>query len=422
MTESTLSKNEALMRYGNIRHSLIVLGIPSMIAMIITALYNFIDTLFIGFLNDAASLAAVSLSTPIFIIIGAIGALIGVGGSSLVSRSMGALSYETANKAASLSIGIFVVVAIIVSGICIVFLPSMLKVLGADAEVLPAATQFTGILVGGSVFTIGVQVLNALVRAEGAVKASMYSLILGAIINIILDPLFMFVFKWGLAGAAIATVIAQGITFLYLLAFFLKGKGKLVLSLCHIKAPINENLPVIKEIFIVGMPIFLLQILFCVSNSLMNRYAANYGTNALAAFGVASRIYQLPVLMFMGFIQGFQPFAAYNYGAKAFERIREGLHFTFKLLISMGICVMLFFHFFAGDVVQLFSSNIEVQQIATNTLLDFYISVDNLRMDLLDIFPSIREVQNGDNFIDIASRVDTHSTALYFTYYIPTTI
>ncbi|MGL4336173.1 MAG: MATE family efflux transporter, partial [Turicibacter sp.] len=321
-----------IMETGPVKKTLITLGIPSIVAMMIMAVYNFADTYFIGMLNDTSSMGAVSITFPLVMIFSAIGQMIGVGGASYVGRTLGNKEYDLADKTASVSVVISIVLSIITTVIGLLCLTPILKALGASPTVLPIAIEYTRILFFGTIFTVMNAALTALVRAEGNSKLSMIALILGAVINIILDPIFMFVFKGGVAGAALATVIGQIVTTVYLLSYYLRKKSTVHLSLKYVSRNPLHDKGVYQEIFKIGIPVFLMQFLLSIASSLLNNAAMPYGDAAVAAMGVSNRIYMIPIYIMAGFNQGFQPFAAYNYGAKLYHRLNEGIKFTFILL------------------------------------------------------------------------------------------
>lgn len=368
MNEEQKKKQEYLLREGSVKLSLFQLGIPSIVAMLVNAFYIFVDTYFIGMLDNTAAMSAVSLAMPLSIIMGSFGAMIAVGGSAYVSRNLGAKNNEIANQSATLSFVLSIILSIVLTIACLLFLTQILQMLGASNEVLPYAKSYTRIFVLGSVFLILNSVLSSMVRSEGAAKFSMYALLIGAILNIILCPIFIFTLNMGISGAAVATVLSQIVTTLYLVNFYIRKKGIVVISANYIKMPIKRMKEITWEIMKIGFPIFLLQILFSLSGSILNNMAAAYGDATLAAIGISGRIYQIPLFIFMGFIQGFQPFAAYNYGAKRIDRIRESLKFTTFLFVGFAIVTSVSLHFFADSLVAMFTNDPVVINIAVNYL------------------------------------------------------
>ena len=201
-----------LMAEAPIKKTLLTLAIPTIIATIINAVYNFVDTLFVGMLNDTAAMGAVSVAFPLFMILSAIGQMLGIGSASYVSRSLGAGKKDQADKTASTALFLAIAIASVVTISVLVFLEPVLKLMGATESVLVPGKIYLTWIIAGSIFTIINMTLNNLVRAEGNARYSMNALIIGAVLNIILDPIFMFSLNLGLQGAAIATVLSQSVS------------------------------------------------------------------------------------------------------------------------------------------------------------------------------------------------------------------
>ena len=358
-----------IMSEGPIRRSLLTLAIPTIIATIINAVYNFVDTLFVGMLNDTSAMGAVSVAFPLFMIISAIGQMIGAGSASYVSRSLGAGKKEEADKTASTAMFLALVIGALVTVGVLIFLGPILKFMGATESVLVPGKAYSTWIIGGSIFTIINMTLNNIVRAEGSAKYSMNALIIGAVLNIIFDPIFMFVFNLGLQGAAIATVLGQAISTVYLLRYFIAKKSYVNMS----RANISRKKDIYIEIFKIGLPVFFMQFLSSMAFSIQNVAASAYGEDALAAMGIALKITMIPSFIILGFNQGFQPFAAYNYGARNFERVREALKISVRWLVSFGFIAALIFIIFPEPFIRIFSKDPQVIQYGVNTLLAYNI-------------------------------------------------
>ncbi|MBP3888404.1 MAG: MATE family efflux transporter [Cellulosilyticum sp.] len=357
-----------IMRTGSVKKTLFALGIPAMIAMVISVVYNFVDTMFIGQLNSSAAMGAVTISYPVFMTISALGTFVGVGSASYISRLLGSKNVERANQTASFAVVLGVGIALVTTVLGLIFLPQLLTLIGASETVLQEGIRYTRWLFIGSVFTILNMTLSALVRAEGNSKGSMVSLIIGAVVNIILDPIFMFTLKGGIAGAAIATVVGQICSTIYLLSYYKAGKSSLTLSLKNAFSRKEELAGITVEIVKIGIPVFLMQFLLSIATSILNTAAMPYGDDVVAAIGIANRIYTLPVYLIAGFIQGFQPFAAYNYGARLYNRLNEAIRFTSILLISSGAACTILFCSFPTFFVGMFTSDANVTALACNAL------------------------------------------------------
>lgn len=369
--EKKVNTSVNMMESGPVKKTLITLGIPSIVAMMIMAVYNFVDTYFIGMLNDTPSMGAVSITFPLVMIFSALGQMIGVGAASYVGRTLGNKQQDLADKTASISVLITIVISVITTVVGLLFLSPILKVLGASETVLPVAIQYTRWLFIGTIFTLMNSTLTALVRAEGNSKLSMIALILGAVVNIILDPIFMFVFKGGVSGAALATVIGQICTTVYLMMYYMRKKSVVHIKLKQALKKPFEDMNIYAEIFKIGIPVFLMQFLLSIASTLLNNAAMPYGDSAVAAMGVSNRIYMIPVYIIAGFNQGFQPFAAYNYGAKLYKRLNEGIRFTLALLGIFTLICTLVLVSFPEVFVKAFTQDPEVLSYGSNALSAF---------------------------------------------------
>lgn len=366
---SEREKRTQLMETGEVKKTLVFLGIPSIVAMMINAVYNFVDTMFIGMLNDTSAMGAVSIVFPIFLVLGALGQMIGVGSASASSRYLGNKRNDLADKTATIAL----IIAFIISAMAMVggmlFLKPMLVVMGATNSMMGFGMGYGKWIVLGAIFTITNMVLNNLVRAEGNAKYSMNALILGAVVNVVLDPIFIFVFKGGVEGASIATMIGQACSTVYLLSYYLKKKSFINIDFKLLKSTSEEeSREILSNIFKIGIPVFLMQFLYSIASTLLNSSAAQYGDSAVAAMGINARIYMIPLYTLLGYIQGFQPFTSYNYGAKNYSRVKEGIRFSLVLLIG---CAMLFwglFQFVPQIFVGIFTKDPEVLAMGVNAI------------------------------------------------------
>lgn len=354
-----------LMEKGEIKKTLLTLAIPTIIATLISAIYNFVDTLFVGMLNDTAAMGAVSVAFPLFMIIAALGQMLGVGSASYVSRSLGAGKKDKADQAASTALFLAITISIVVTILVLIFLKPILNLMGASEAIMVPAVEYSAWLILGSIFTIINMTLNNLVRAEGNAAYSMNALIIGAVLNIIFDPIFMFTFGLKLKGAAIATVLGQAISTIYLLSYYFKNKGYVNIE----RNLISKHKEIYTEIFKIGLPVFFMQFLASMAFSIQNSAAAIYGDDALAAIGITLKISMIPLYIMMGYNQGFQPFAAYNYGAKKIDRVKEGLKTSTVWMVSFGLIFTILFCTIPEPFIKLFSKEPEVIAYGVNNLI-----------------------------------------------------
>lgn len=362
------NKRTSLMKDGPVKKTLLTLAIPSMIGMIASALYNLVDTIFVGMLNDTNSMAAVSVSFPFFVILMAIGLLIGVGAASYVGRLLGAQKYEVANRAGGLSVLLSILFSIGVMIIGFLGMDVIMKIMGASNEVLPFAKSYSNWLLIGSLFTISNLVLNNLLRTEGASSMSMYTIIIGAAANIILDPIFMWGFDLGLEGAAIATVISQAISTVLMAVFYIRNKSQVKINFTTIFKATSEDKEILKQIFSIGIPVFITQFLAAVAFTILNSAAAVFGAPALAAMGIVNKIYTIFTQMINGYTNAFLPFASFNVGAKQYNRVKSGLYFSLFITFAYSIIAVVIINLIPEFFIELFSKDPEVIKLGANCL------------------------------------------------------
>ncbi|MDP3388316.1 MAG: MATE family efflux transporter [Eubacteriales bacterium] len=339
-----------------VRRALVKLAIPSIIAMLINAIYNLTDTYFIGQLNNSSAMASITIAFPIMSLVGAIGGTFGVGGGSYLSRLLGEKEYDKASVSTSVSLFSALVTGLILTVFMYIFLKPILLIFGASDSVLPYAMDYTRIIVFANVITMLNMTLNNLVRAEGAAKHSMYSFLIGSGLNIILDPIFIFTLNLGVAGAAYATLIGKAFSFAYLIYFYIGGKSVAKIGLKYFKPTLN----IYKEILKVGMPSFVRQGLASISMGMVNSAAKLYGDAAVAGMGVSLRVTFLSFFVLFGYSVGFQPIAGYSWGSGNFERLKESIRESMKTITIMSVFFAIVFFFFARPIVGIFSKVDEV--------------------------------------------------------------
>lgn len=356
-------KRIKIMSEGNITKALFTLGIPIILGMFITSLYNVVDAIFVGRLGTS-QMGAVSISYPILQLIIGLGLTFGSGCASYVSRLLGEKNNPEANRAASTALISSITVGIITVVIIMCFLNKILTLLGATSTILPYAHQFAIIYIPGSILNIINVTMNNISASEGAAKISMTSMLMGALINTILEPIFIFQLKLGIQGAAIATVIAQGITTLLYVWYIHSGKSNLHIStknFCLSKT-------IYSQIFKVGIPTLLFQILSTASMALTNTAASHYGDSAVAAMGVMTRIMALGSYVIFGYAKGFQPIAGFSYGAKNYKRLKGAISVSLKWSTIFCVILEVVFLVFAKQIVSLFSKDTSVISIGINAV------------------------------------------------------
>ncbi len=327
-----LQKTE-LLGSTSIPKALLAMGIPTMIGMLVNAFYNLVDAYFVGGLGES-QMGAISVVYPLGQVVVGLGLLFGNGAASYISRLLGRGDKENADKVASTALYSSVSVGAVIIIISMVFLHPILKLLGATDSILPYAATYASIYIVSCIFNVFNVTMNNIVTSEGAAKTTMCALLTGAVLNIALDPLFIYVFDLGVAGAAIATAISQIVSTCVYLTYIFRKK-----SVFHFRVKdCTYTKETMSEIFKIGIPTLVFQILTSVSISLINNAAGDYGDSAIAGMGVVTRLISMGSLSVFGFIKGFQPIAGYSYGAKKFDRLREAIKTS--ILWSTVFCVI----------------------------------------------------------------------------------
>ena len=327
------SKKMELLGSTSIPKALLAMGIPTMIGMLVNAFYNLVDAYFVGGLGES-QMGAISVVYPLGQVVVGLGLLFGNGAASYISRLLGRGDKENADKVASTALYSSVSVGAVIIITSMVFLHPILKLLGATDSILPYAATYASIYIVSCIFNVFNVTMNNIVTSEGAAKTTMCALLTGAVLNIALDPLFIYAFDLGVAGAAIATAISQVVSTCVYLTYIFRKK-----SVFHFRVKdCTYTKETMSEIFKIGIPTLVFQILTSVSISLINNAAGDYGDSAIAGMGVVTRLISMGSLSVFGFIKGFQPIAGYSYGAKKFDRLREAIKTS--ILWSTVFCVI----------------------------------------------------------------------------------
>ncbi|MEY8509221.1 MATE family efflux transporter [Lachnospiraceae bacterium 42-17] len=357
------SKMELL---GNapIPKALMAMGIPTMLGMMVNAVYNLVDAYFVGGLGTS-QMGAISVVYPLGQVVVGLGLLFGNGASSYLSRLLGKGDKEKANQVTSTALYGSVTAGAVMIILSMIFLRPILKLLGATDSIMPYAVTYAGIYIISCIFNVFNVTMNNIVTSEGAAKTTMCALMTGAILNIGLDPLFIYVFDMGVAGAAIATAISQIVSTSVYLVFVRKKKSiyRFKIKNCSFTKEI------MSEIFKIGIPTLVFQILTSLSISLVNTRAMAYGDSVIAGMGAVTRIVSMGSLMVFGFIKGFQPIAGYSYGAKKFDRLQEAIKTS--ILWSTVFCAIygLILAIFSERIISQFTKDdLEMIQAGTQSL------------------------------------------------------
>lgn len=329
-------------------------SLPAIIGMVVNALYNVVDSIFVGNGVGDIGLTAVTIAFPIMIILMAIGMLIGIGASTLVSIRLGEQNRQEAEVILGNAFSLMVVAVLATTVAALVFLDELLVFLGAEPHVLPYAREFTRIILLGSIFMhIGFG-FNNIIRAEGNPRTAMATMLIAAVLNFSLNPLFIFVFQLGIAGSALATVAAQAVAAAWVLRHLISDQGVLKLRRSNLR--LDKN--IVWDICKIGLSPFLMQIAASVVTVLYNFSLLSYGGDvAVAAIGVINRVSMLILMPIFGISQGVQPILGYNYGAKNYDRVIEVMKLGTYAATAVSVLGFAITQLFAPQIIRLFNDN-----------------------------------------------------------------
>ena len=325
-------------------------AIPAMIAMLMVLIYNLADTLFIGMTHDAYQVAAVSLATPVFLLFMAVGTIFGIGGTSVISRAMGEGRQEFAKKVCSFCMWSCIAVGLIMMALFLVFMDQILGLVGASADTWEYTKQYLCIVSLGGVFVLISNCFSNILRAEGEANKAMAGQVIGNMLNVILDPLFILVFKWNIAGAAIATVIGNLMAAIFYIGYYVGGNSKLSIKL----KDFSVKNGIARSVLVIGIPASLASVLMSVSQMIMNAMMAGFGDMAVAGAGVAMKVTMITGMISMGIGQGVQPLLGFSVGAKDWDRYHKILRFSMIFSLILGAVLTLFCYVFTKQLVSVF--------------------------------------------------------------------
>ena len=324
--------------------------IPAIVVEIMILIYNLADTFFIAQTGDPLQIAAVSLASPIFMLMITSGIVFMAGGMSCISRSLGADKIDRAKNTASFCVWTGIAAGIILAVLFMCFIETILRTIGASPETFRLAYSYLSIVIIAAPFCLFSMACSGIMRAERHASGAMLGQIIGNVLNIILDPIMILYFGWGITGAAIATTASMIIGSLYYLGYFLAGRSTLSIHIKHFTAKRG----IARDVFSIGIPASLDPFLMSVSQMFMNSMMSAYGDMAVAAAGVSMRINQIAGLIAMGSGQGAQPLLGFCVGAQDWDRYKAILKFALKFSLSMSFCLMALCYIFTGNIVRVF--------------------------------------------------------------------
>lgn len=344
---STMSPSKAITK----------LAIPATLALLAKAVYNIVDTAYIGMLDSDIALAAVGVTLPLLLIMVSIENIFAAGASVLAGRQLGAEDKEGANRTITTIVGFSMFIGIALCVLGIIFIEPLLRSFGASEAVLPQAKDYAFWMFIAALFNLPAQSLNCAARAESSVKISSIAVIAGAALNVILDPVFMFSwgFNMGVEGASLATTISQAATFVILIWFYFSGRSIIKIKAKYFK--LSKNL--LWTVIAIGIPTAIIQICLAVATSLTNIAAKPLPDSDLiiAAYGVVQRLILIGCYVVMGFMQGYQPVAAYAFGAKNEDRFHKCVRFALKGSMLLTVIVAIVYIVLSKPLILLFNNN-----------------------------------------------------------------
>lgn len=333
---------------------LVKFSVPAIIGMMVNALYNIVDRIFIGQGVDGRAIGGIYVGMPISLILMAFSMLIGIGGNTLVSIRLGEDRKEAADRIAGNSIVLLLIISTVIAVVGLIFLEPLLKLFGASEANLGYATDYLRIiLLGAPLQALGFG-MNNFIRGEGNPRIAMTTMLIGAILNTILDPIFIFGFKMGVQGAALATIISQAVSAIWVMNYFFSGKSTLTIKREYLKL----KWPIFKEIVSIGFAPFAMQLAASMVTVLLNTNLQNYGGDlATSSMGIINSVAMLILMPMFGVNQGAQPILGYNYGAKNFDRVKRTLFYAIVAASSISTLGFIVTRLFPIQIIQMFISD-----------------------------------------------------------------
>ena len=378
------SERLALFETEKISSAILKLALPTVLSSLVMTLYSLADTFFVGMLNNSVQNAAVTLSAPVLLAFNAVNNLFGVGGSSMISRALGRKDYETAYKSSAFSFYFAIIAGLLFSSLAFFFNDGLLVLIGADSTTMEATRAYLHwTVVLGAVPSILNVVMAYLVRAEGSAMHASIGTMTGCLLNIILDPVFVLpqFLGMGAEGAGLATFISNCIAVIYFLILnFVKRKDTYV-SLDIRRISLQRF--VVLGVCAVGIPASVQNLLNVTGMTLLNNFTSVYGADAVAAMGITQRLNNVPFSIANGFSQGLMPLVSYNFASGNYKRMKDGIVFSAKVIITGLIAIALAYFLFSDFFISIFMNNESVVEYGTRFLHGFCLGIPFLGVDFL---------------------------------------
>ena len=380
------SSKTALFETMPVPKAVMQMSVPTVISSLVMVIYNLADTFFVGFLNDPIQNAAVTLAAPVLLAFNAVNNLFGVGSSSMMSRALGEKDYETAKKSSATGFYCALVCALLYSVLFTLFKAPALTLLGADDTTRKATSDYLLWTVScGAVPSILNVVMAYMVRSEGASLHASIGTMSGCILNIILDPIFIMPrgLNMGASGAGLATFISNCVAFAYFITLtMIKRKSTCV---CLKPNMVSKRKKVVFGIAAVGIPSAIQNLLNVTGMTILNNFTAGYGSDAVAAMGIAQKVNMIPLQIVLGISQGIMPLIGYNYTAKNYPRMKAFLTFTTKIVLGLMSVVTVLYFIFSKQVTGFFIDTQTVVDYSSKFLQGMCICLPFICMDFMAV-------------------------------------
>lgn len=360
-----MNKNETLLREGSFPQLLLNLSIPAIVIMVVMVLYNMADVFFIGKLQDPYMIAAVGLAGPVFSILSGLGTLFGSGGCTVISLALGEGNHARVRQVSALCFYGSILLGIVFAAVVLLFLEPVCRLIGADENTIEYTMDYLRIIMLFAPISIFSNVFLNLIRGDGAAKESMIANVLGTAMNIALDPLFILVFHWGVAGAAVATGVGNCTSAAYLLWYMYRNRAQYSVKLSDARPKVDVLFPVVS----LGLPMAFSTILMSFSHVLSNNLLVSYDAIAVAAQGVAGKVGMLNSMIAMGLCMGMQPAISFNFAAKNTQRTVMILKRTCLTTVITGAVISLLSFIFRDALIAAFIDDAAVVSIGRVALL-----------------------------------------------------
>ncbi len=359
---------------------LLSLSLPATIGMLVQAMYNFVDTIYVGRGVGSMGIAGISISFPVQIFVMAFAQLFGIGGASVISRALGEKNHEKARRAAGNVMAFSIAFGLAMTLLGYFFIDQLLILLGASEAIIPYAREYLSIILLGSAFFSFGMAMSHVIRAEGKPKIAMAAMLISAVLNIILDPIFIFTLNMGIRGAALATVLSQAITSIYILFYFISGKSLLRISL----ASLLPEWTILKGTVSVGLSAFSRQVAGSLLAVVLNNSLVFYGGDiAVAVYGVINRLLMVFIMPMFGVNQGFLPIVGYNYGAKKMRRARESVKLASAVTTLIALFSAIIMFFFARQLISIFTDEIELIEPTISALRIVILAIPTIGIQVI---------------------------------------